>query len=101
MPQLNFILSTPGELADEPELAPLHILLAAAEVTRRTLLAAQPELTDRGSLLDEPEISPRQCLAAAILVSLEDVAEAAERYCAHLDHLAARTRPHRSGDIDF
>ena len=97
---INFILSTPDEIADEPELAPLQILLAAAEISRRTLLAAQPELLDR-SLVDEPEITPRQCIAASILAALDLLAEAAENYCAHLDHLAARRRPGRRDDLDF
>ena len=90
-------LSTPDELADEPELAPLHILASAAEVTRRALLAAHPELIDRAFLAEEPDISARQCLAAALLVALEGVAEMAEYYCAHLDNLAAR-RPCRGSE---
>jgi len=91
-------LSTPYELADEPELAPLEILLAAAEVSRRALLAAHPELIDRGYLDAEPEISPRQCIAAAVLCAIETVSEVAEHYRAHLDNLAARTRPKRNDD---
>lgn len=93
-------LSTPDELADEPELAPLLILLAAAEITRRALLAAHPELLDPGFLADEPEVSPRQCLAASLLVSLETATTAGENYRAHLDHLAARTRPTKM-DISY
>ena len=97
---MHLPLSTPDELAEEPELAPLLILLPAAEVTRRALLAAHPELIDRGYLADEPEISPRQCLAAGLLVALEAISEAAEIYRAHLDHLAARARPARA-EPDF
>lgn len=98
---MNYPLSTPDELADEPERAPLEILLAAAEITRRSLLAAHPELLDRGYLNDEPEISPRQCIAAAVLSALELVSATAEQYCAHLDNLAARPRPKRTGNDDI
>ena len=97
---IHFLLSTPDEIADDPELAPLQILLAAAEISRRALLAAQPELIDR-SFVDDPERTPRQCFAASILAALDLLAEAAENYCAHLDHLAARARPRRRDDLDF
>ena len=90
---MSLPLSTPDEIADEPELAPLLILLTAAEVTRRALLAAQPELLDSSFLADEPGISPRQCLAASLIVALETATTLGENYRAHLDRLAARTRP--------
>ena len=51
-------LSTPEEIADEPELAPLEILSSAVEVSRRALLAAHPELKCRVFVGEEPEISP-------------------------------------------
>lgn len=97
---MSFPLSTPDELADEPERAPLEILLAAAEISRRALFAAHPELLDRGYLNDEPEISARQCIAAAVLSALETLSESAEHYRAHLDNLAARSRPTRRDNDD-
>lgn len=95
----RFPLSTPDELAEAPELAALHILASAAEISRRALLAAHPELIDRSFLAEEAEISARQCLAAAIVIALENVGEPADTYCAHLDHLAARSRTQDRDDI--
>ena len=93
-------LSTPDELADEPELAPLHILASATDITRRALLAAHPELIDRGDfLIDEPDLSARQYLAGALLGAIDNLSELVETYCAHLDHLAARRRPLRSDNL--
>ncbi len=85
-------LSTPAELAEEPELAPLEVLQSAAEVSRRALLAAHPELACRAFVGEEPEISARQCMAAGLLATLEVLLESVEYYRAHLDHLAFRTR---------
>lgn len=94
---MRYPLSTPDELADEPELAPLVILGSAAEVSRRALLAAHPELLDRGFLDEEPEVTARQCIAASILASLNMLTEAIRHYQAHLDNLAAR-RPSKPAD---
>ena len=85
-------LSTPEELAEEPELAPLGVLQSSAEVSRRALLAAHPELTRRAFVGEEPEISARQCMAAGLLATLEVLLESVEHYRAHLDNLACRTR---------
>ena len=100
---MSFSLSTPDELEDEPELAPLEILRVAAEVSRRTLLAAHPELLSRDFIAEEAEISPRQCIAANILATLETLAEAVTHYQSHLDHLAGRQPIRRVDDneIDF
>jgi hypothetical protein len=87
-------LSTPDELAEEPELAPLEILASVAEIARRALLAAHPELTCRDFIDEEPEVSARQCIAAAILSTLEVLGESVEHYRAHLDNLASRPRHH-------
>jgi DNA polymerase III epsilon subunit-like protein len=97
---MRYPLSTPAELADAPELAPLVILGSAAEVSRRALLAAHPELLDRDFIDEEPEISARQCIAASILASLEVLAEAIRHYQAHLDNLAARRPIGRRDDED-
>jgi len=93
--------SIPAERADQPALAPLEILQSAAEVSRRALLAAHPELDCRDFLGEEPEISARQCMAAGLLATLEVLAEALENYRAHLDHLACRGTPKRYDDIPF
>ncbi len=94
-------LSTPEELAHEPELAPLEVLQSAAEVSRRALLAAHPELDCRAFVGEEPEISPRQCLAAGLLATLEVIIESVENYRAHLDHLACRRLSTRDGGRDM
>jgi hypothetical protein len=94
-------LSTPEELAEEPELGPLEVLQSAAEVSRRALLAAHPELECRAYVGEEPEISARQCLAAGLLASLEVLVEAVENYRAHLDHLACRRTSKHAGDDPF
>jgi 2-oxo-4-hydroxy-4-carboxy--5-ureidoimidazoline (OHCU) decarboxylase len=96
-------LSTPEELADEPELAPLEVLQSAAEVSRRAILAAHPELGCRAFVGEEPEISSRQCMAAGLLATLEVIIESVENYRAHLDHLAFRrlSKRDRADDIPF
>jgi len=91
-------LSTPGELAEEPELAPLEILRSAVEVSRRALLAAHPELAERDYLDEDPEITARQCIAAGILATLEVLAESVQHYVAHLDNLAGRHPAQRDDD---
>ena len=101
---MSFPLSTPDELAEEPELAPLEILRSAAEVSRRAILAAHPELDCRNFIDEEPEITPRQCIAASILSMLEVLTESVKHYQAHLDNLAARRRPVKrpdDNDINF
>jgi hypothetical protein len=95
---MRFPLLTPDELADVPELAPLVILRSAAEVSRRALLAAHPELTSRDFLDEDPDVTARQCIAASILSTLEILTEALEHYGAHLDNLAARPPAKRSDD---
>lgn len=96
-------LSIPEELAEQPELAPLEILQSAAEVSRRALLAAHPELDCRDFVGEEPEISARQCMAAGLLATLEILGKAIENYRAHLDHLASRPRARKryGDDIPF
>ena len=96
---MRFPLSTPEELSSEPELAPLVILGATAEVSRRALLAAHPELAEGDIIAEDPEVTARQCLAAAILTALQGLDEALARYGAHLDSLAAR-RPIQPVDKD-
>jgi hypothetical protein len=98
---MRFPLSTPGELADEPELAPLEILRSVAEVSRRALLAAQPDLASRESLDEIPDVTPRQYIAASILGTLELLSEAVDHYVAHLDGLAGRRPTKRDDDIPF
>jgi hypothetical protein len=68
---MRFPLSTPGELAEEPQLAPLEILRWAAEVSRRAILAAHPDLDSRASLDEVSDVTPRQYIAASILATLE------------------------------
>jgi hypothetical protein len=97
---MRFPLSTPGELAEEPELAPLVILGSAAEVSRRALLAAHPELLDRCFLGEEPEVTARQCIANSILESLGVLIESIRHYQAHLDNLAARRPIKPAADED-
>jgi len=96
-------LSTPEEIAEEPELAPLEVLQSAAEVSRRALLAAHPELECRSFVGEESEISARQCMAAGLLATLEIIIESVENYRAHLDHLACRRLSNRDqgDDIPF
>jgi hypothetical protein len=93
-------LSTPDELAEEPELAPLEILGSAAEIARRALLAAHPELTCRDFIGEDPDVTPRQCIAAGILATLEVLIESVEHYRAHLDNVAARGPLKRRRDDD-
>jgi hypothetical protein len=95
---MSFFLSTPDELAEEPESAPLEILRSATDVSRRALLAAHPELAEDHLLDEDPEVTPRQCLAANVLSALHTLAEAIRRYQAHLDNLAARHSPKRDDD---
>ncbi|MGB8259777.1 MAG: hypothetical protein WCE75_05485 [Terracidiphilus sp.] len=95
---MRFPLSTPGELAEEPELAPLEILRSAAEVSRRAILAAQPDLASRESLDEVPDVTPRQYIAASILGTLDLLAEAVDHYVAHLDDLAGRRHARRTDD---
>jgi len=97
---MRFPLSTPWELAEEPELAPLVILRSAAEVSRRALLAAHPDLESRDSIDEVDEVTPRQYIAASILAALELLTEAVDHYGAHLDNLAAR-RPAKRTDDDI
>jgi len=97
---MSFLLSTPLELAEEPESAPLEILRSATDVSRRALLAAHPELAEGDFIDEEPAVTPRQCLAASILSTLETLANSIRRYQAHLDNLAAR-RPRSDDDIPF
>jgi hypothetical protein len=98
---MRFPLSTPDELAEEPELAPLEILRSAAEVSRRALLAAHPELTERQFLDEDPEVTARQYIAAGILSTLESLSESIQHYTVHLDNLAARRPPKPTDDIPF
>jgi hypothetical protein len=97
---MSFPLSTPGELAEEPELAPLEILRSVAEVSRRALLAAHPDLASRDSLDEIPDVTPRQYIAASILGTLELLTETVDHYVAHLDDLAGR-RPIKRSDDDI
>jgi hypothetical protein len=98
---MHFPLSTPDELAEEPELAPPEILGSVAEIARRALLAALPELTCRDFIDQDPEVTARQCIAAAILATLEVLTESVEHYRAHLDNIAARRPLKRHHDDDF
>ena len=96
----HFPLSTPDELADEPELAPLEILSGVAEISRRALLAAHPELTSLDFIGEDPDVTARQCIAAAILGTLDSLSASVKHYRAHLDSLASRCPASRRADDD-
>ena len=83
-------LSTPDELAADPELAALEILGSAAAIARKALFASYPELVSCGDFfIEQADVAPRQCLAVAIVTSIDTLVDVIEHYRSHLDNLAA------------
>jgi hypothetical protein len=84
-------LSNPQGLASDPELAALEIALCSAEIARRALFAAYPELVSSGDFfIEEPNVAPRQCLAVAVVSALDTLIDAVEHYRAHLENCTSQ-----------
>jgi hypothetical protein len=87
---MNLPLSTPDELASDPELAALEILGSTAGIARTALFAAYPELISCGDFfIEETDVAPRQCLAVAVVTALDSLIDSIEHYRGHLDNLAS------------
>lgn len=98
---MNTPPSTPETLARDPELAALEILDAAADIARRALFAAYPEIVGGDFFVEQPNVTARQCLTVGLLTSIDVLAEAIEHYRAHLDNLASASLARSSDDTDF
>ena len=91
---------TPDELDAAPELGPLAIAAAAAEISRSALLSAHPELACGDYLVEYPIVTPRECLAAAAIAALDALIDAVEHYAAHVDALASQLHTSPRGESD-
>jgi hypothetical protein len=88
---MSLPLSTPDQLAADPELAALEMLGSSAAIARTALFASYPELINCGDFfIEEPDATSRQCLAVAVVTALDLLIDSIDHYRAHLDNLASR-----------
>lgn len=98
---MSLRLSTPDELAADPELAALEMLGSSAAIARTALFAEYPELVSCGDFfIEKPEATAQQCLAFAVVAALDSLIDAIDHYRALIDNLASRRGFPKGGPDD-